>query len=217
MKSSKQKLILIGGGGHCKSCIDVIEKEGRFQISGIVDVPEKYGEKILNYEIFANDELFPELVKDYKNFLITLGQIKTPVKRINLFDQLKQLGASFVISISPSANVSKHAKIEEGSIVMHGANINASAIIGKNCIINTSALVEHDVVIEDHCHISTASVVNGGSRICKNTFIGSNTVIKEHVTIGANSLIGGGLRVGSNIAENTWMKRNDIIGKRNKN
>ena len=215
MKSSKQKLILIGGGGHCKSCIDVIEKEGRFQISGIVDVPEKYGEKILNYEIFANDELFPELVKDYKNFLITLGQIKTPVRRINLFDQLKQLGASFVISISPSANVSKHAKIEEGSIVMHGATINAAATVGKNCIINTSAIVEHDAVIEDHCHISTACVVNGGSRICKNTFIGSNTVTKEQITIGANSVIGGGLRVMYDLPANSWMNNNEnFIGEK---
>ena len=95
---------------------------------------------------------------------------------------------SFVISISPSANVSKHAKIEEGSIVMHGANINASATIGKNCIINTSALVEHDVVIEDHCHISTASVVNGGSRICKNTFIEFNVIknVPDNVVVVGN-------------------------------
>ena len=32
----KEKIILIGGGGHCKSCIDVIEAQGRFQIMAIV-------------------------------------------------------------------------------------------------------------------------------------------------------------------------------------
>ena len=37
----KEKIILIGGGGHCRACIDVIEQEGRFTIAGIVDVPEK--------------------------------------------------------------------------------------------------------------------------------------------------------------------------------
>jgi len=36
----KEKIILIGGGGHCKSCIDVIEQEGRFIIAGIVLAPE---------------------------------------------------------------------------------------------------------------------------------------------------------------------------------
>ena len=38
---SKNNLILIGGGGHCKSCIDVIEQENKFNITGILDVKEK--------------------------------------------------------------------------------------------------------------------------------------------------------------------------------
>ncbi|MBI4645951.1 MAG: acetyltransferase, partial [Bacteroidia bacterium] len=30
----KQKIILIGGGGHCKACSDVIETEGKYNIAG---------------------------------------------------------------------------------------------------------------------------------------------------------------------------------------
>jgi FlaA1/EpsC-like NDP-sugar epimerase len=33
----KPKIILIGAGGHCRSCIDVIEQQDRFEILGIVD------------------------------------------------------------------------------------------------------------------------------------------------------------------------------------
>ena len=50
-----KEIILIGGGGHCKSVIDVIEKEGRFKIAGIVDVPELLGTEILGYPIIGND------------------------------------------------------------------------------------------------------------------------------------------------------------------
>jgi FlaA1/EpsC-like NDP-sugar epimerase len=32
-----KKIILIGGGGHSKSCIDVIENENKYKIVGIVD------------------------------------------------------------------------------------------------------------------------------------------------------------------------------------
>ena len=32
-----KKIILIGAGGHCKSCIDVIEEEKKFEIVGIID------------------------------------------------------------------------------------------------------------------------------------------------------------------------------------
>ena len=31
----KKKIILIGGGGHCKSCIDVIEGENKFEIANL--------------------------------------------------------------------------------------------------------------------------------------------------------------------------------------
>jgi len=32
----KSELILVGGGGHCKSCIDVIERQGKYRIAGII-------------------------------------------------------------------------------------------------------------------------------------------------------------------------------------
>ena len=59
---SKPKLILIGGGGHCKSCIDVIEQEDNYEIVGIIDVPEKKGEKILNSDIFSKAILRVEMI-----------------------------------------------------------------------------------------------------------------------------------------------------------
>ena len=31
------KIILIGGGGHCKSVIDIIEQDNKFKIAGIID------------------------------------------------------------------------------------------------------------------------------------------------------------------------------------
>ena len=37
MKSLKPDIILIGGGGHCVSVIDVIENENKFKIKGILD------------------------------------------------------------------------------------------------------------------------------------------------------------------------------------
>ena len=48
-------LILIGGGGHCRSAIDVIESDGRFSITGITDKKEKIGESISGVEIIAED------------------------------------------------------------------------------------------------------------------------------------------------------------------
>ena len=85
-----QNLILIGGGGHCKSCIDVIEQEGVYQIAGIVDVREKLHQKILGYEVIATNDDLLRLAEEYENFLITPGQIKIPEKRIRIFQALKE-------------------------------------------------------------------------------------------------------------------------------
>lgn len=189
---SKNDIILIGGGGHCKSCIDVIEVEGNFYIAGIIDVKEKLHKIVSGYKIIANDKDFPEMVKKYKNMFITIGNIKNPSKRIKNFEYLKQLGANFPAIVSPLAHMVKSASIEEGTIVMHKALVNANAFIGKNCIINTSVLIEHDSRIGDHCHISTGSIINGACTIGDRVFIGSGSVVIDNVNIGNDVVIGAG-------------------------
>lgn len=191
----KEKLILIGGGGHCRSCIDVIEAHGRFEVSAIVDVESQVGQEVLNYSIHYTDESLNELIQKYKNVIITIGQIKNPDLRVSYFEKLKKIGAHFPIIISPRAHVSKYATIKEGSIIMHDSLINAKAEIGLNCIINTKALVEHDAVVGDHCHISTGSIINGGAVIGKKSFIGSQAMVRDNISIQERSIIQAGSSV----------------------
>lgn len=188
----KDKLLLIGGGGHCKSCIDVIEQEGCFEIGGILDKKEHVGRTVLGYEIIGSDEDFELLRKQFGYALITLGQIKSAAIRNNLYRQLKTHGYVFPVVISPRAYVSKYASIGAGTIVMHDVLVNAGASIGKNCIINSKALVEHDVIVEDFCHISTAAVLNGGTVVKRGSFFGSNAVSKEYTETEPNDFIKAG-------------------------
>lgn len=176
-----EEILLIGGGGHCKSVIDVVEQENKYSIAGIIDKKELVGQDILGYKVIGCDDDLEELFKKYKNAIVTVGQIQSPAVRIKLFNKLKTIGYNLPKIISPLAYVSKHAKIAEGTIVMHHVLINACAKIEENCIINTKALVEHDSTIESNSHISTASVVNGGTRIKEGTFFGSNATSKEYV------------------------------------
>ncbi len=189
---SKKEILLIGGGGHCKSVIDVIEQEGKYKIAGIIDKKELIGKKILNYKIIGCDDDLQKLFKKYKYALVTIGQIKSPNLRKKLFKQLKKIGYKLPIIISHLAYVSKYAKIKKATIIMHGAVVNSDARIGQNCIINTNALCEHDSVIKDNCHISTGTIINGGTEIGKNSFIGSGAITKEYIKIKKNSFIRAG-------------------------
>ena len=183
------EILLIGGGGHCRSVIDVIESEGKYTIVGIVDKQENVGMDVLGYKIIGSDDDLKELSKIYKNVCISVGQIKTPALRVKLFHLCKELGFELPSIISPIAYVSRHATVAEGTVIMHGAILNADVSIAENCIINSRALIEHDSSVAAHCHISTGVIINGGVKIEECCFIGSSTVIKEGMIVKENSFI----------------------------
>jgi sugar O-acyltransferase (sialic acid O-acetyltransferase NeuD family) len=169
-----------------------VEVESKYQIAGIIDNELKIGDKVLGYEVIGRDEYLKKFREKYQYAIIGVGQIKTPNIRIKLFELLKSLNYVLPTIISPRAYLSKYAFIDEGSVIMHDAFVNANAKIGKNCIINTKAIIEHDVTIEDNCHISTGAIINGGTIVRKNSFIGSNAMAKEYIEIKENSFVKGG-------------------------
>jgi len=152
----------------------------------------------LGYAVIATDNDLPELSKAYQYAFITVGQIQKPDHRIRLYQQAMELGFKLPIIIAPTAHVSRHAVVGAGTIVMHGATVNAGAKVGSNCIINTRALLEHDATVEDHCHISTGAIINGDVHIGAGSFAGSGCVIKEGTTLGKRCIVGMGLAVRHN-------------------
>ena len=183
-------LILIGAGGHARSCIDVIEQYGQYKISGLVGLTAQKFTEVLGYPVVGTDEDLEVLKESSPNALITIGQIHTSVHRKRLHQKLLDLHFVLPTIIAPTAYVSPYATIGAGTVVMHGAIVNAGAKIGRNCIINTKALIEHDVVIEDHCHISTGAILNGGVHLSSGSFLGSGSMVKEDIIIGRDCLVG---------------------------
>ncbi len=174
-----KEIILVGGGGHCKSVIDVIELENKYKIIGVIDKKELIGSKVLDYDVIGCDDDLGNLCRSCKYAVITVGQTNLPTTRISLFEKLVTTGFILPFIVSSRAYISKYAFIGEGTVVMHDVLVNASAKIGRGCIINTKALIEHDAIIEDNCHVSTGAIVNGGVIVKANTFYGSNATSKQ--------------------------------------
>lgn len=195
---SKPSLILIGAGGHAHACIDVIEQRGQYQIAGLVGMQEEMHTWHLGYSVIATEDDLPQLAVQHQYAFIAVGQIQSPDNRMRLFQQATELGFQLPVIIAPIAHVSRHATIGAGTIVMHGAIVNAGARVGSNCIINTRALIEHDATVEDHCHISTGAILNGDVNIGAGSFVGSGSVIKEGVTLGKGCVVGMSLSVRHN-------------------
>ena len=207
------KLILIGGGGHCHACIDVIESTQKFQIIGIIDTKDKIGQFVLGYPIIGDDADLPKTINKDTWFIITLGHIKSSALRRSLFEKLENLEANIATVVSGNALISKYSSVGKGTIVMHRATVGAGSKIGQNCIINTNANIEHDTVVGNDVHISTHAVVNGNCELKDGVFIGSNTTIFHGISIESDTMIGAGSLVTKNITEKGIYYGNPLIKK----
>lgn len=198
-------LLLVGGGGHCKACVDVIESTKNFDIKGVVEASTSSG-VLLGYSVIGSDDDLPLLLKTSRLALVTVGQTKSPAIRIRLFNLLRDLGAELATVVSSKAYFSKYSSIGEGSIVMHGAVVNAGVRVGRNCIVNSQALLEHDVKVDDHCHISTGALLNGNVTVGRGSFIGSGAIIREGVRLGDNVIVGAGQVVLGDVSDGTVLR-----------
>ena len=195
------KILLFGGGGHGKACVDVIESSGKLEISGIVD---PFLKKLdLPYELINIAEPYALLRETISNAHVSVGQIKSSDLRKKIYSKLKEYKFNLPVIQSRHAYKSKYSEINEGTILMHFSLVNAYSSIGKNCIINSKSLIEHDVEVGDHCHIATGAILNGGVKVGDDTFIGSNTVIAPGKCIGNNCLISAGLFINEDIPNDT--------------
>lgn len=203
---NKQPLLLVGGGGHCVSCVDVIEQMGVYTIVGIVDTADKVGTQLMGYPYIGTDADLQSLVQQYKNAFVTMGQLKTNTLRKSLVQKLLEYDAHIPNLISPRAHVASSASIGRGNIIMHDVLINAQAKIGDFCILNSKCLVEHDCEVGSYSHLATGAILNGAVQLGSDCFVGSGATVIQSIKIGANSVIGAGVTIKQNISSNSLIK-----------
>lgn len=202
-------LVLVGGGGHCKSVIEATESVG-MQILGVLGLPEEVGKELLCTKVIGTDDDIPIYV-DKAEFIIAVGFIKNPSIRIKLYNKIKEAGGRLATVIASTAYVSKYAKLGEGTVVLHRSFVNAGAKVGNNVILNTATNIEHDAVIGDHCHISTGTIVNGECKVGERCFIGSQSVLANSISVGDDIIVSAGSFVRKSISEKGIYSGNPAI------
>lgn len=202
-------IVLVGGGGHCKSVIEAIESIRR-EIHGILDPNEPIGSTILGYSVLGGDHLISELAKEV-DFVITVGAIKDFSLRVKLHDKVLNANGTLATIIASTAYVSKHSLLGKGTVVLHNAVVNAGANIGKGCIINTLANIEHDAIVGDYSHVSTGTMVNGNCIVGKEVMLGSQSVLMNGISIVDNTIVAAGSFVRKSILQSGIYAGNPAI------
>ena len=179
-------MYLYGASGHAKVIIDMLRASGV-----TVDA------------LFDDDQTINELlsipVRHQWNgespLVVSIGN------NISRKQIVERLDCEFGVVIHPSAVISPHSTIGNGTVVMQGAIVQSDARIGKHCILNTGVTIDHESIIDDYAHISPQATLCGNVHVGEGAWIGAAAVVIPGVRIGRWSIVGAGSVVVSDVPD----------------
>lgn len=185
------KILLIGGGGHCCSVLDSLFSCGDYEQIGVIEQNNKNKESIMNIPIIGtDDDLFLLYKRGWTNAFITLGSVGDTTVRRKIYNTLREIGYTIPVIIDSTAIIGQDVQLSEGVFIGKRAVINAGVYIKQCAIINSGAILEHDCMIGSFSHISSGAVLCGQVKVGDDSHIGAASVIKQSIYIGNNTLIG---------------------------
>lgn len=187
----KYKIFVFGASGHAKVVIDIIERQGLYEIAFLADDdPALKGQHVYGYPVIGSKEDL--LVSGLHRGIVAIGSNRA---RQVVAGWLRDHAFDLVCAVHPSAQLARGVIIGSGSVVMAGAIINADSTIGQDVIVNTRASIDHDCMIGNGVHIAPGTTLCGtvtvgdGSFVCAGVTIIPNLIIGSNVTVGAGSTV----------------------------
>jgi len=189
---------LIGASGHAKVIVEILEQQ-EIYIGGLQDANPAI-KSLLNYDVYPEFPTFFDPNDD--EIIISIGNNSIRKKLAT------SLAYKYISAIHPNTNISKRAKIGQGTVIMAGVSINSDTKIGKHAIINTNASIDHDCILENYVHISPNAALAGNVHVGEGTHIGIGACIIQGVKIGKWCTIGAGSVIIKDIPDGTTVVGN---------
>lgn len=196
MSNLKQNIVIIGSSGHAKVVIDIIEKQDKYRIIGLIDSFRQVGEQTLGYPVLGSEAELPILLSpmDIQGFFVAIGDnaVRRRVAE-SILQMLPQLPA--ITAVHPSAQVARGAVIGAGTAVMAGVTINTDSQLGRFVIANTHTSIDHDCHIGDFATIAPGAVLGGGVKVGVGAIVSLGAQVIHNISIGEHALVGAGATV----------------------
>jgi sugar O-acyltransferase (sialic acid O-acetyltransferase NeuD family) len=198
-----KNIILIGGGNQAHYTIDIIEKEGKYNIVGIIDSIHDINSDRFGYKILGRQENISQIIKEYnvEGGVISIGDNWS---RYYVYNQIIELvpDFEFVNAIHPSVIIGNNVILGKGIVVMAGCIFNPKSFIGNFTFFATGAQVEHDSYIDNFSSISAGSITGGYVKLGKFSAITLGVTIMDRVEIGENTVVGSGSLITKSLPDN---------------
>ncbi len=191
-----EQVLIFGASEHAKVIIDIFEKEGKYQILGLVDDNTNIGATFFDYPILGTTKNLPQILELNPSCKVFVA-IGDNWVRYKVVEKIKTIVPSvdFVSAIHPSAQIGKNVSIGKGVAVMAGAVINPDSILEDFVIINTRASLDHDGLVKSFSSLAPGVVTGGQVKIGSFTAIGIGAIVLHGKKIGQHTVIGAGALV----------------------
>ena len=197
MNSNRDKIFVFGASGHAKVVIDIIEKQGLYEIAFLADDDARLrNSSVYGYHVIGGK---PDLLAS--GVLKGIVAIGSNSARTAVAAWLTDNGFELVRAIHPSAQIGRGVTVGSNSVVMAGAVINSDSTIGNSVIVNTRASIDHDCVIGDGVHIAPGTTLCGTVSVGAGTFVCAGATIIPNLAIGRNVVVGAGATVIRNVPD----------------
>jgi len=189
----KKKIVVIGASGHAKVIIDIIEREGKYDILGLIDSYKEKGGKTFGYAILGTEKIIPQLIED-ENLYGGVLAIGDNFIRKELFFKIKEIQPDFkyINAIHPQAVIGAKVILGKGIVIMPGVIVNTQSKIGNFCILNTKSTLDHECKMQNFSSLGPGTNVGGNVGIGECTAISLGAKVIENIAIGKHTVIGAG-------------------------
>jgi sugar O-acyltransferase (sialic acid O-acetyltransferase NeuD family) len=196
------RIAIFGSSGHARSVIDVVERQGRYKIVGLIDSFADIGHNTLGYRVLGGEDDLGSIMREHDISALSIA-IGDNYQRGELVARLKRAHGSirFVTAIHPAASVANSVQIGTGTVVMAGATVGASSQVGEFCIINSNSSIDHDCKMMDYSSIAPGAATGGSCTLGEYSAIGIGVSINQKLSIGQHTVVGSGATVVRSVAD----------------
>lgn len=198
-----KEIVIIGAGSALEYSLNIIEKESKYMIVGIIDSKVDIGTDLFGYRVIGRQEEILSLVEELgiEGGIMIQGD---NYSRKIVYDAITSIIPDFywINAIHPSCIIADGVKMGIGILMIAGVVVNSGATLGDFSHYYTGCQIEHNCEISEFASVSAGTTLGGFVKIGKYSAVTLGCTIIDRLIIGQNSVLGSGSLLVESIGDN---------------
>jgi len=198
--TSKNNLIIVGGGGFAREVIWLArECNDPWTIKGVLDdYQSSHDHAICGVPIIGKIDEWEKYSDEV--FVVAIGSSRD---RMAVVSRMSSKGkVKFASLIHRSVRMSEYVEFDEGCIVTAGCILTTQVKVGQHCIINLASTIGHDVRMGSYCTLAPQVAVSGNVSLGDGVELGTGAIIVQEISIAKGAFVGAGSVVTKDVPGN---------------